>query len=91
MSHAMDYIATGQVTVEDTATLIVAARHNRRAVLVINEGSTDVRVGVVDVDTATGALLTGVKGASVSIPTTAAVYGIVASGTQAVSYVEVYG
>ena len=82
--------ATNQVSVTSAATAIVAARATRRAVLIINHGTTDVYIGGATVTTATGILLAGSEGASISIPTTAAVYGIVASGTQAVSYIEVY-
>jgi hypothetical protein len=83
--------ATNQVTVAGTVTLIAAARPGRHAVTIINEGTTDVRLGRADVTTGTGALLTGTKGASVTIPTQDAVYGIVAVGSQVVSVAESYG
>lgn len=83
-------IATNQVTVTTAATLIVAARAGRQSVVILNEGTTDVRIGGSGVTTATGALLTGVKGAGLVIDSAAAVYGIVASGTQVVSYLESY-
>ena len=82
--------ATGQVSVANTATAIVAARAGRRAVMIINNGATDVSIGGSSVTTSNGLLLTGTAGAAVSIPTTAAVYGIVGTGTQTVSYIEVY-
>lgn len=83
-------LATTQVTVNSTATQIVAARTGRDAVIIVNLGTTDVYIGVSGVTTSTGLLLLGTKGAAVSIPTTAAVYGIVGAGTQAVSVMEVY-
>lgn len=83
-------IAVGQVSVAVTATLIVAARAARRGVTVMNEGATDVRIGDSGVTTATGLLLFGQKGSGVIIDGGAAIYGIVASGTQSVSYLEAY-
>jgi hypothetical protein len=85
-------IATGQVSVTTSAggTLIVAARTGRKSLLIFNEGTTDVRLGVNGVTTSTGVLLTGVKGAGVGIDGAAAVYGIVAAGSQTVSYMEMF-
>ena len=82
--------ATNQVSITNAATAIVAARAGRRAVMIINHGATDVSIGGASVTTSNGLLLTGTAGAAVSIPTTAAVYGIVGTGTQTVSYIEVY-
>lgn len=83
-------LATNQVSVTNAATAIVAARAGRRAVMIINHGTTAVYIGGASVTTANGLFLTGTAGAAVSIPTTAAVYGIVSTGTQTVSYIEVY-
>lgn len=83
-------LATNQISVANTATLIVASRAGRRGVVITNHGTTAVYIGLVGVTTTTGILLAGVVGASISIPTTAAVYGIVASGTQTVSFIEAY-
>lgn len=83
-------IATGQVSVTTSATLIVAARSGRKSVIIINEGATDVRLGVSGVTTGNGVLLYGQKGAGQVIDGGAAVYGIVGSGSQSVSYVEAY-
>jgi hypothetical protein len=80
--------ATAQVTVAATATLIVAARAGRDTVIIENAGTTAVYIGGSGVTTATGMLLPGVLGASIAIETTAAVYGITASGTQAVTIIE---
>lgn len=83
--------ATGQVSVTTTATLVAASRATRRSVKVTNTGTTDVYVGYTSgVTTSTGDLLVGIKGAFISVPTTSAVYAIVASGSVSVSYVEVY-
>lgn len=80
--------ATKQVIVASTATLIVAARVGRNTVVIENHGTTNVFLGNSTVTTSNGLLLPGVVGASVAIETTDAVYGIVASGTQAVSAIE---
>lgn len=86
--------ATGQVTVPATANgiLIVAARAGRRAVTIINSGTTIVALGApaTGLTVTNGALLPGAAGASITIPTAAAVYGIVGTGTQVVSYLETY-
>lgn len=85
-------LATNQVSVAATAggTVIAALRAGRNAITIINGGSTAVYIGVSGVSTTTGALLPGVAGAALTIPTTAAVYGITASGTQTVSFLETY-
>lgn len=84
-------IATNQVTVAATATQIVPARTGRGAVTIVNSGATDIFLGVSGVSVTTGVLLSGVKGASMTIPTSAAVFGIAATGTQVVSFLETYG
>lgn len=81
--------ATGQVAVTTSATQIVPARSGRLAVTIILNGAADVFLGVAGVTTATGVLLLGVKGSSITIPTQAAVFGISAS-TQPVSFVETF-
>ena len=81
----------GQVTIATTATKIVDAHLTRRAVVIVNEGTTDVRVGNSSgVLTTTGALLTGTKGAQLTIEGSGAVWAIVGTGTQAVSYIEMF-
>lgn len=83
-------IASAQVSVTTTAATVVASRAGRRSLLIVNHGTTDVWLGPATVTAVNGVLLPGVKGASISIPTTALVQGIVASGTQTVSYIEVF-
>lgn len=80
----------GQVSVGTSATLIIAARTGRRAVTIINEGATDVRFGNSNVTTGNGALLTGTKGSTVTLPVATAVYGIVGTGSQNVSFIETW-
>jgi hypothetical protein len=83
---------TNQVSVGATATLIAARRPGRNAVTVINNGgSAKVYLGnSAAVTTSTGAPLAAADGASVTIPTQEAVYGIVGSGSQAVGVIESY-
>lgn len=79
---------TAQATVATTATPIVAARAGRDTVIIENSGTTAVYLGNSTVTTSTGLLLPGVLGASISLETTDAVYGIVAAGTQVVTAIE---
>lgn len=81
---------TAQATVGTTATLIIAGRPGRKEVTLVNHGTTDVYFGAAGVSTSTGSLLTGTKGAGITIATEAAIYGIVGSGTQAVSAIETF-
>ncbi|HWE98701.1 MAG TPA: hypothetical protein VG248_02790 [Caulobacteraceae bacterium] len=84
-------IATAQVTVAATATLIAAARPDRQQITVVNGSTVKVYVGGSAVTTGTGVELYGAEGASLSLGYTGPIYGIVATGTEAVSVVEVYG
>jgi hypothetical protein len=83
-------IATAQVSVGTTATQIAALRAGRGSVTIENEGTTAVRIGIAGVTTGNGFLLPGVVGASLTLQTTAAVFGIVAAGTQTVSVLETF-
>ena len=85
-------LATGQVTADTTAggVAVCAARPTRRLVTLTNLGTTDVFVGTGTVTAATGALLAGVKGATLTLGVTGAVKAVTAGGTQAVSYAEEY-
>lgn len=83
-------VGYNQVVVGNSATLIVPARSGRRSVLIVNHGTTDIYIGDAAVLTTTGLQLTGTKGANLSIPGGFDIYGIVASGTQTVSYLEIY-
>lgn len=85
-----DEIATAQVSVANTSTAIVAARSGRQDVTITNHGTTDVYIGATGVTTATGMLLVGIKGGAITISGGAAVFGIVGSGTQTVSYLETF-
>lgn len=82
-------LATTQVSVTTTATLLVPQRLGRSSVTVVNHGTTAVYVGnSASVTTATGVLLNGAAGASLVLGTTSPLYGIVTAGTQVVSVAE---
>lgn len=82
-------MATAQTTVASTATQIAAANATRRAVLITNTHATvTVYLGSAAVTTSTGQALPA--GASITIPFTGAVYGIVASSTLVATSVDTY-
>jgi hypothetical protein len=78
--------ATGQVPISLTATQIIAA-NARQGLLITNPSTVTVFVGGSGVTAATGQEL--LAGQSLSLPVTSAVYGIVSTGTQTVSYLKV--
>jgi len=82
---------TGQGTATTNMGTVVAARATRRALLVVNTGTVDMYLGAgTAVAATTGLLLTGTKGAAVSLPVTGAIYSIAAAGSAVYSYAEVY-
>lgn len=83
-------IATSQATAATTEVSVAAARAGRSAVTITNLGTTDVFCGPTGVLTTTGDLIIGTKGASKTYTTSAQVFCIVGTGTQAVSVVETY-
>lgn len=82
-------LATGQVPVGTGSTQIVPARTGRSSVKITNLGVVDIFIGATGVAAGTGDLLLGVKGSSITLRTSAAVFGIAAS-TQSVSFIEEY-
>lgn len=82
---------TAQVSIDTTSggVVVAAARPGRSAVTVINHGTTACYLGHPGLTTSTGAFLPGVLGASITIATQDAVYGI-SAGTQTVSVIESY-
>ena len=91
-AQGLPNFASSQVSVDTTSggKLIAAVRTGRGAITIINTGPIAVYIGPSGVTTSTGTLLPGIAGASITIPTTAAVYGIVSSGSQTVSVLETY-
>lgn len=83
-------LRTSQVTVGTGATQIATATPTRRAITLVQLGTVDTFIGAAGVATTTGVLLAGVKGTTLTIETTGAVFGIVGAGTQAVSVVETF-
>lgn len=81
-------VNTAQVSVGTTATLIAPANPGRESVTIIQEGSGLVRLGGPGVTALNGVPLPGVPYSSFTIDGDAAIYGIVASGTELVSYLE---
>jgi hypothetical protein len=82
--------ATSQVNVGTTATLLANGRDTRKAILITVDtaATTPVYVGGSTVTTSTGFRLNA--GDAMELNTTAAVYGIVSSGTVKVYVVEEY-
>lgn len=62
----------------------------RKRIIIVNHGTTDVYIGSGTVTTSNGLLLIGIKGAALTLETTATIKGIVASGSQTVSCIEEY-
>ena len=90
-AHALDSVCTFQVVIAATATRITAARRERKTLTITKHGSQDLFYGGEGVTTAFGALLAGTCGTYISLPTTAAFYGVVAAGDLTVSVTETYG
>lgn len=83
-------MATGQVSVALTATQIVAARSGRGNVTITNTGTNPVYLGNTGVTAANGHLLPGGVGASITLPTQTAVFGIATGAAQVVTFLEAY-
>lgn len=80
-------IATGQVTIATTATLIATCRNTRRSLGILNTGANTVYIGPVNVTTTTGHALP--SGSFVGLPSMAEVWGIGVSASS-VTFVEAY-
>lgn len=91
-SQGSGSIATSQVAAATgAANQLVAARAGRNAVTITNiTGAQQVYVGATGVTAATGFLLPAVVGASVTIPTSAAVFGISLTAAQTVGILETF-
>lgn len=83
-----DQSRTNQVSVGTTATLILPSRANRTQVTIVQHGTTQVFLGIAGVTITTGSLLPGVAGSSYTIPGGSALYGVVGTGTDTVSFLE---
>lgn len=83
-------ITTQQVSVGTTAVQVCGAHPTRHSATIENLGTTQVFIGANGVTTTSGALLVGTAGSSITIPTTASIFAIVATGTQSVSCLETF-
>lgn len=88
-------VSTNQLTIGASATLIAPARTGvagtgRTSITITNPGTTSIYIGGSGVTTSTGTLLPGISGASMTLGTEAAIYGIVATSTATVSEFEIY-
>lgn len=83
-------LAAGQVTLGTTATLIAAARAGRTKITITSTAATVFYVGGSGVTAANGFYVAAAAGASVTLDTAAAVYGVVAAGTLLVAFIETY-
>lgn len=89
--YANANLATSQVSVGATATQIVAARSGRGSLTIENAGTTALWIGAdATVTSSTGFLLPGVAGASVTVPSATAVFGITGGGSQTVTVLETF-
>lgn len=82
-------ISTSQISVGSSGTLIAAPR-SRNNITIANHGTTPMFLGDVSVTLTNGILLAGVVGASITLPTSSAIYGITSTGTQVVGVLEDY-
>jgi len=90
MKNTYEDFSTAQVTVGITATLIAASKSGIDKVTIENLGTTPVYIGKSNVSATNGFLLPGTIGASITLSATTDIYGIVATGTQAVAVLETF-
>jgi hypothetical protein len=80
-------IASGQVAIGTSATLIVTRRNSRRSIGILNSGSNTIYIGGPTVTTACGHELP--SGSFVGLPTVTELWGIGGSASS-VTYIEAY-
>lgn len=78
---------TGQTTVLTSALQIAPANSGRDVIVLVNTSAVACWIGGAGVTVGTGLLLAGVIGATLVLPTTAAIFGITA-GSATVSYMD---
>ena len=86
---------TNQVSVASSATLIVGQNTGRKAVVITNTSTTALYISSgtnaaagPNCTTSAGQLLPGVVGASISIPSTSAVWGISGGSSATVTFLD---
>lgn len=83
-------LATGQVVIGNTSTLIAAARTGRQSLTVENHGGVPVFLGSAGVTVSTGIFLSPAAGAQKTFDFSGALYGVTAAGNQTVSEFELF-
>ena len=83
-------LVTSQVSVTNAAALLYTPQASSIGVMITNLGTTDVWLGPAGVTTGNGQLLPGVRGAAISLPTTAPIFGITGGASQSVCITEIY-
>lgn len=85
-------LATNQVSVKTTLTSIIGQRSSRRGVIIANITGTDtIYIGTENgVSSTAGYPIPATANASIYIPTTAALYGIVVTTAQTVGVLEIF-
>jgi hypothetical protein len=78
--------STGQVSVTNAATQIIAGNGNREGVIITNTGSVTVFLGEQAVTASTGHALPA--GTAITLTCASPVYGITATGTSTVTFLE---
>lgn len=73
------------ITVNSTATLVIAADNKNRTVYVHNSGGAKIYLGGSDVTTANGYHLANAESAEFFVPVNETLYGVVASGTNVIN------
>lgn len=81
-------ITTGRITVGTTATQIVPA-NSRSKITVTTTQAIPVYCGPAGVTVSNGQLIPGVVGASETFDTSAAIFGVVDTGTVVVTFAEI--
>ena len=87
-AYAQQAVAYNQVSVGTTPTLIVPQRPRRVRVTITTTSATVLYIGGAGVTTSNGLYIAAAAGASVTINGTAAIFGVVGTGTLTVSYLE---
>lgn len=82
-------IASGQIAVTTSATQVVPARSGRQAVTITSTSAVVFYVGAAGVTAANGHYVAAAAGASITIPTAAAVFAI-GSAAVTVSFLETF-
>jgi hypothetical protein len=79
--------STGQVSVTNAVTQIIAGNGSRQGILITNNGSVTVFLGGNQVTASTGQALPA--GSTVALPVDSPVYGITSSSSSTVTFIEV--